>query len=143
MIDDDIAAGTNRHRVTAVNTVNVDERARAKMFRDANGALPQALGCRDLGMFAADAEVVALKRGADDLTIVGPGERHDFQGHDVTEVDPTGAGDCFCGTFVSLIAPGVPLFEAGCQANAAGVIAVTLLQRHGQRPAGSENLQLQ
>lgn len=73
----------------------------------------------------ANAEVVALKRGAGGVTIVGRGERHDFEGHEVTEVDPTGAGDCFCGTFVSLIAQGGSLFDAGQQANAAGAIAVT------------------
>lgn len=76
-------------------------------------------------LLQADAEVVALKRGAGGVTIVGQGERHDFKGHDVDEIDPTGAGDCFCGTFVSLIAQGVPLSDAGRQANAAGAIAVT------------------
>lgn len=76
-------------------------------------------------LLQAKAEVVALKRGAGGVTIVGRGERHDFKGHDVTEIDPTGAGDCFCGTFVSLIAQGATLFEAGRLANAAGAIAVT------------------
>lgn len=55
----------------------------------------------------------------------GHGERHDFTGHDVTEIDPTGAGDCFCGTFVSLLAQGASLYDAGLRANAAGAIAVT------------------
>lgn len=73
----------------------------------------------------ANAEVVAIKRGARGATIVGKGERHDFEGHNVEELDPTGAGDCFCGTFVSLISQGKSLFEAGRQANAAGAIAVT------------------
>ena len=82
----------------------------------------------------ASAEVIALKRGADGATIVGRGERHDFRGHDVNEIDPTGAGDCFCGTFVSLIAQGLSLSEAGRQANAAGAIAVT---RHGPMEGNS------
>lgn len=73
----------------------------------------------------ANAQIVAVKRGAAGVTIVGNGERHDFEGHAVAELDPTGAGDCFCGTFVSLIVQGVSLFEAGRQANAAGAIAVT------------------
>lgn len=73
----------------------------------------------------ASAEIVAVKRGAGGVTIVGRGERHDFKGHTVTELDPTGAGDCFCGAFVSLLAQGASLFEAGQQANAAGAIAVT------------------
>ena len=71
------------------------------------------------------AEIVAVKRGAKGATIVGQGERFDFKGHIVEEVDPTGAGDCFCGTFVSLISQGVSLFDAGQLANAAGAIAVT------------------
>lgn len=76
-------------------------------------------------LLTAKAEIVAVKRGAAGATIVGKGERHDLAGHRVEELDPTGAGDCFCGTFISLISQGVPLLEAGRQANAAGAIAVT------------------
>lgn len=71
------------------------------------------------------AEVIAVKRGAQGATIVGYGERHDFDGHLVKEIDPTGAGDCFGGTFISLLAQGASLFEAGRRANIAGAIAVT------------------
>jgi len=71
------------------------------------------------------ADVIAIKRGAAGATVVGNGERHDFTGHTVHEIDPTGAGDCFGGTFVSLLTQGVSLHEAGRQANAAGAIAVT------------------
>lgn len=71
------------------------------------------------------AEVVALKRGEQGATIVGQGERHEFDGHTVEEIDPTGAGDCFGGTFIALLAQGVALAEAGRLANAAGAIAVT------------------
>lgn len=73
----------------------------------------------------ANADIVAVKRGAGGVTIVSNGECHDFGGHSVTEVDPTGAGDCFCGTFVSLISQGASLYDAGLRANAAGAIAVT------------------
>ncbi len=76
-------------------------------------------------LLEAKAEVVAIKRGAAGATVVGHGERHDFSGHLVEEVDPTGAGDCFCGTFVALLAQGLSLFDAGRHANAAGAIAVT------------------
>jgi sugar/nucleoside kinase (ribokinase family) len=72
-----------------------------------------------------NAKIVAVKRGAAGATIVGNDERHDFEGHVVNELDPTGAGDCFCGTFISLISQGASLFDAGKQANAAGAIAVT------------------
>lgn len=71
------------------------------------------------------AEIVAVKRGAGGATIVGHGERHDFPAHAVTEIDPTGAGDGFCGTLVALLLKGHPLAEAGRLANAAGAIAVT------------------
>lgn len=73
----------------------------------------------------AKAEFIALKRGAAGATVVGRGERHDFAGHTVEEVDPTGAGDCFGGTFISLLAQGATLHSAGEQANAAGALAVT------------------
>ena len=76
-------------------------------------------------MLAAKAEIVALKRGAEGATVVSRGERLDFQGYAVEEIDPTGAGDCFCGTFVSLLMQGASLQEAGRHANAAGAIAVT------------------
>lgn len=71
------------------------------------------------------AEIIVLKRGAGGATVIGRGERHDFKGHAVDEVDPTGAGDCFCGTFIALIAQGASLQQAGTMANAAGAIAVT------------------
>lgn len=76
-------------------------------------------------LLSASAEVVAIKRGANGATIVGHGERHNFAGNPVDEIDPTGAGDCFCGTFVALLAQGSSLFHAGRLANAAGAIAVT------------------
>lgn len=71
------------------------------------------------------AEVIAIKRGAAGATVVGHDERHDFDGHLVEEIDPTGAGDCFGGTFIALLTQGVSLFEAAQRANAAGAIAVT------------------
>lgn len=76
-------------------------------------------------LLRAKANVIVIKRGAGGATVVGNGERHEFPGHAVEEVDPTGAGDCFCGTFVSLLAQGTTLQEAGRQANAAGALAVT------------------
>ena len=76
-------------------------------------------------MLATKSEIVVLKRGAAGSTVVSDGERLYFAGHALREIDPTGAGDCFCGTFVSLLAQGVSLKDAGQQANAAGAIAVT------------------
>ena len=76
-------------------------------------------------LLESGAVVVAVKRGAKGASIVDREERHDFAGHRVQETDPTGAGDCFGGTFVSLLSQGTSLFEAGQHANAAGAIAVT------------------
>lgn len=76
-------------------------------------------------LLSANAEIIAIKRGDAGVTIVGDGQRYDFKGHAVKEIDATGAGDCFCGTFVSLLAQNVPLSDAGARANAAGAIAVT------------------
>ena len=43
----------------------------------------------------------------------------------VTEVDPTGAGDCFGGTLISCLAQGTDIKRALTLANAAGALAVT------------------
>ena len=76
-------------------------------------------------MLASGAEIVVVKRGAQGATVYGEGGRHDFSGHGVEEIDPTGAGDCFCGTFAALLTLGESLEGAGRMANAAGAIAVT------------------
>ena len=48
--------------------------------------------------------------------------------HKVDAVDPTGAGDCFCATFVTLIGGKAHSFRAALErANAAGALAVTEL----------------
>ncbi|MEP1537408.1 MAG: sugar kinase [Paracoccaceae bacterium] len=76
-------------------------------------------------LLMSKAEVIVIKRGALGATVVSGNERHDFTGHRVEEVDPTGAGDCFGGTFIGLLAQGATLKNAGAQANAAGALAVT------------------
>ena len=70
--------------------------------------------------------IIALTRGEQGSTIYS--NNNDplvLSGHVVDEVDPTGAGDCFCGTFLSMIAQGQTLEQSGRYANAAGAIAVT------------------
>lgn len=76
-------------------------------------------------LLATKVEIIVLKRGAEGVTVIGNGERFDFEGHIVDEIDPTGAGDCFCGTFIALLAQGASLQQAAKMANAAGAIAVT------------------
>ncbi|WOI58142.1 sugar kinase [Palleronia sp. LCG004] len=76
-------------------------------------------------LLSTGARIVALKRGAEGATIFAGGTRYDLPGHAVEERDPTGAGDCFCGTFVAALTGGASALEAGRLANAAGAIAVT------------------
>ena len=76
-------------------------------------------------LLAARAGIVALKRGAAGATVVGPDGWHDVAGHAVAEVDPTGAGDGFCGAFIACLVRGLPLAEVARLANAAGAVAVT------------------
>lgn len=69
-------------------------------------------------------ELIALKRGEAGSVIFSDGEVIVLPGHNVEEVDPTGAGDCFCGTFLATMAQGYTPEKAGRYANAAGALAV-------------------
>ena len=70
------------------------------------------------------ARAVVLKRGNQGCMGRDAGGMVDLAAHPVAVVDPTGAGDCFCATFVTLAAAGLPLAKALAQANAAGALAV-------------------
>ena len=80
-------------------------------------------------LFKQAAEIAVLKRGAGGaIAITRKGETAGVAGHKVRALDPTGAGDCFCATFVSLIAAGRHGLSAALErANAAGALAVTKL----------------
>ena len=72
------------------------------------------------------AKAVVLKRGAQGC--VGLRQtRIELAAHPVAVVDPTGAGDCFCATFVALMQAGHDLGTALRHANAAGALAVSKL----------------
>lgn len=72
------------------------------------------------------AKAVVLKRG--DQGCIGLGAtRITLPAHPVTVIDPTGAGDCFCATFVALMQSGHDLPQALTYANAAGALAVSKL----------------
>ncbi|MEO8738223.1 MAG: sugar kinase [Casimicrobiaceae bacterium] len=73
----------------------------------------------------AGAEIVAIKMGADGCLVSDGSSVEHLPGHRVEEVDPTGAGDCFCGAFVALLERGQSPHEAGRVANAAGALSVT------------------
>jgi sugar/nucleoside kinase (ribokinase family) len=78
-------------------------------------------------MFAKGTRAVVLKKGdkgSEGLT--RDAEQASFGPHKVPVPDPTGAGDCFCATFVTLWAKGAFGFsDALARANAAGALAVT------------------
>jgi len=77
------------------------------------------------GSLLADGrEMVVVKRGARGSVYFDAGRRIETPAFAAEEVDPTGAGDCFGGTFVACLVLGVPLERALLLANAAGVLAV-------------------
>jgi sugar/nucleoside kinase (ribokinase family) len=78
-------------------------------------------------MFAKGTDFVVLKRGGKGSSgISRDGGTCSYEAHSVEVVDPTGAGDCFCATFVALNSSGRYSFEKALQfANAAGALAVT------------------
>lgn len=75
-------------------------------------------------LLARGARTAVLKRGARGCIGRDAGGVVDLPAHAVAVVDPTGAGDCFCATFVTLAAAGQPLRLALARANAAGALAV-------------------
>jgi len=77
-------------------------------------------------LFAAGSEFVVLKRGDRGARALSrAGANADLPAFPVTVADPTGAGDCFCATLVTLLAMGDLPFPAALRhANAAGALAV-------------------
>src|SRR3954454_23649006 len=72
----------------------------------------------------AGRSMVLVKRGAAGCVYYGAEGRIEVPAFPVEEVDPTGAGDCFGGTFVACLTLGVPVPRALHLANAAGALAV-------------------
>lgn len=129
--------------------ISIDPNIRPELMRD-NGYTTALRAIVDLADYVlpsdADAEVlwpgrdfsamadslpraraVVLKRGARGCIGRAAGETVTRAAHAVTVVDPTGAGDCFCATFVAAMAQGRPLAQALAWANAAGALAVSAL----------------
>lgn len=79
------------------------------------------------GLFANGADYVVLKKGERGVEgVTREGETVSLAAHKVEALDPTGAGDCFCATFVTLIASRSHGFRDALErANAAGAFAVT------------------
>ncbi len=68
---------------------------------------------------------VVIKRGPRGASYFSANETHHVAGFSVPVVDPTGAGDCFGATFVSLFLNGATPREALRWANASGSLAIS------------------
>ena len=90
-------------------------------------------------LLALGVQEIVIKRGAQGATYVDRQQRLDVTPLVVTEVDPTGAGDCFGGAYVACRSLGHPADEALRLANAAGALAVT---RQGPMEGASTLAQL-
>jgi sugar/nucleoside kinase (ribokinase family) len=68
---------------------------------------------------------IIIKRGAAGATYIDRKQRLEAEPLPVTEIDPTGAGDCFGAAYVACRTLGLPAIDALRFANAAGARAVT------------------
>jgi ribokinase len=69
---------------------------------------------------------VVITMGSRGVIAVTPDGHWHLPPFQVTPVDPTGAGDAFCGAFACSLAEGQPIQHALRFANAAGALAVTV-----------------
>src|SRR5690606_7066880 len=69
--------------------------------------------------------IVIITQGAQGCTVYTANEQIHVPGFSVTEVDPTGAGDCFDAGFLTQWLNGASLEQAARFANACGALAVT------------------
>lgn len=76
-------------------------------------------------LLARGIKAIVVKRGAKGASYFDADTALDLEGFAVEEVDPTGAGDCFGATFVTLWLQGASPAEALLYANASGARAVT------------------
>ena len=69
--------------------------------------------------------MIVLKMGELGVKLITKNEEIKFPAYVVKEIDPTGAGDCFCGTFIGMMDIGYDAQTALEYANAAGALHVT------------------
>jgi sugar/nucleoside kinase (ribokinase family) len=75
-------------------------------------------------LLATGIKAIVVKRGSAGATYFDTSTSIDMPAFKATEIDPTGAGDCFGGTFVTFWLAGAEPAEALRYANAAGARAV-------------------
>lgn len=93
-------------------------KSEAVMF---TGAATDDQGCRQ---WASQGKMVILKNGEAGCRIFTKDQVVDVPSFPVEEVDPTGAGDTFCGAFLTALIQGKSIRECGRFANAAGAMSV-------------------
>ena len=81
-----------------------------------NAAIAELLG--------SGVRAIVHKNGADGAAYHDPNGSIMIGAFDVEEIDPTGAGDCFGGTFTTFWLRGMPAQEALRKAAAAGALAI-------------------
>lgn len=85
------------------------------------GAETDEEGCK---LWARQGKLVVLKNGSEGSRVFTGEDVWDVPSYPVTEVDPTGAGDTFCGAFLTALVEGMSLRECARFANAAGAMSV-------------------
>lgn len=93
-------------------------KSEAKMF---TGAATDDEGCK---IWAKQGKLVVLKNGEAGCRVYNGDEVIDVPSFHVEEVDPTGAGDTFCGAFLTALIEGQSLKDCSRFANAAGALSV-------------------
>jgi ribokinase len=81
---------------------------------------------------------VVITLGSKGVVAVTPDNQYYLRSFPITPVDPTGAGDAFCGTFAASLAKGKTVEKALRFANAAGALAVTKAGAEPSLPNRSE-----
>ncbi|WP_294614230.1 sugar kinase [uncultured Gilliamella sp.] len=82
------------------------------------------------GLLKKGIKHIVVKKGAQGANYYGYDKYHNYQmihmdGYMTNAIDPTGAGDCFDATFVSLLLAGYSVKKALQYANASGALAVS------------------
>ena len=92
-------------------------------------------GCK---LWADQGKLVVLKNGEDGCRIFSKDSIIDIPTFSVEEVDPTGAGDTFCGAFLAALLEEMPLEQCARFANAAGAMSVRKLGPMEGAPSRAE-----
>ena len=76
-------------------------------------------------LLAMGPQIVAIKQGSNGSTYYTAQEKQHVPAFHIDEVDPTGAGDCYCAGFLTGYLKGMSLQETAQLANAVGALAVS------------------